>query len=72
MKPNTKEREIKITFTSTRRLSGDELAKGAITVSATKIDKTTPVFVDQAESAVVPVIPEVKRQKILEFSKAGT
>ena len=71
VKPGTKEKEIKITFTSPTKLTDEELKVAEIKVSATKIDKTTPVFVNKKEFSLVPVTPKEDRQTLLEFSKAG-
>ena len=71
VKPGTEEKEIKIIFTSSTKLTDEELKVAKIKVSATKIDKTTPVFVNKKEFSLVPVTLKEDRQTLLEFSNAG-
>ena len=71
MKPGTKDKEIKIIFTSSTRLTDEELRASNIKVSAKKVDKTTPVFINKNEFALIPITLREDRQALLQFSKAG-
>lgn len=71
VKPGTKEKEIKIIFTSSAKLTDEELRAINIKVSAKKVDKTTPVFINKNEFASIPITLREDRQALLQFSKAG-
>ena len=71
MKTGSKEEEIKIIFTSPTKLTDEELRAANIKVTAKKVDKTTPVFINQNEFSLIPITIQEDRQALLQFSKAG-
>lgn len=71
VKTGSKEEEIKIIFTSPTKLTDEELRAANIKVTAKKVDKTTPVFINQNEFSLIPITIQEDRQALLQFSKAG-
>ena len=69
IKPNTKDRIIKMTFTSERRLTSEELKQATSLVTGTSFDGVTPVFVNDGEVARVPITSQEGQGSRIWFSK---
>ena len=67
--PKTKDRVIKITFTSDRRLTAEELRQATSLVTGKNFDEVSPVFVNGRDAERVPITFEEGKGTEIRFSE---